>query len=85
MTTFFYNMIDKNNCPINPQPLEVEAKDLGHAMQKVAACLSDHCTDVHVWRTRKLTRQDIAKQVKALGADSLLPPGYKPRRKGAKR
>lgn len=47
--TFWYSMIDVNNGPINPRPLELEANDLGHALQKIAACLADDCVEVKVW------------------------------------
>ena len=51
MITFWYNMLDKGNCPINPCPLEIEANSLSHAMQKIAACLADDCVEVQVWMT----------------------------------
>lgn len=57
MDVFWYNMLDKGNCPINPNPLEVEAKDLGHAMQKIAACLSDDCVEVQVWKSQVRRRK----------------------------
>jgi len=47
---FWYDEIDKDRHEINPLPWEVEARDLGHAMQKIAARLSDECVEVHVWR-----------------------------------
>lgn len=49
MITFWYNMLDTGGCPINPHPLDLEAKSLGHALQKVAACLDDDCVEVYVW------------------------------------
>ncbi len=48
--TFLYNMVDAGNCEINPFPLDVEAKNMGHALQKIAACLSNDCVQVIVWR-----------------------------------
>lgn len=48
-TKFWYNMLDAGKCEINPRPLELEANDLGHALQKIAACLADDCVEVQVW------------------------------------
>jgi hypothetical protein len=49
MTTFWYNMEAADGERINPHALEIEANNLGHALQKIAACMSDRCTDIHVW------------------------------------
>lgn len=49
MRRFLYNMYDAGNCKINPWPLEVEAKDMHHALQKIGPCLADDCVSVAIW------------------------------------
>lgn len=47
---FCYDMY-KGNGLLNPFPVELEANSLGHALQKIAAALSDNATSVNVWRS----------------------------------
>lgn len=53
---FWYNMFDNDDRPINPQPLELEANDLGHALQKIAGSLADDCVEVSVWKARAVIK-----------------------------
>jgi hypothetical protein len=43
---------------INPSPLEVQAYDLGHALQKIAAALADDCIDIQVWKSEVIKLKD---------------------------
>jgi hypothetical protein len=56
MNTYFYRTYDKKNNEIEPHQQEIEAKDLGHALQKIAAMLSDHAVEVTVWRSPHANR-----------------------------
>lgn len=50
---FCYNMRGQGGTEINPFVLEVRADDLGHALQKIAAQLSDKCTEVAIWKRKR--------------------------------
>jgi hypothetical protein len=49
MTTFWYNMLDADNAPINARAIDLDADDLGQAMGMIAAGLPTNCFSVHVW------------------------------------
>lgn len=50
---FLYDMLGAAGQPINPRPLEVEAYDMSHALQRVAAQLSKHTARVVVWKRKR--------------------------------
>lgn len=51
--TYLYSMYGTAKEPINPFPLDVEANDLGHALQKIAASLSDYAVEVKIWKRKR--------------------------------
>lgn len=47
---FSYTMTNVFNQSLSPYPQDVQAKDLGHALQKISPCLHDECDKVIIWR-----------------------------------
>ena len=58
LKSFWWMAYDAGNCDLMPNPREVMAKDLGHALQRVAASLPDDAADVRIWENKvNLTRR----------------------------
>lgn len=50
---FCYNMRGPSDIEINPFALEIRADNLGHALQKIVAQLSDECVEVTIWKRKR--------------------------------